>query len=279
MTPDPGARTPSLAALRVASVASLLLTPLLLWQGRRVRRTVTPLGDAAGPATGECVPDGAHATAHATAHAPPLALLVVGESTVAGMGAATHAEALAGRTAAALARESGRAVRWRALGESGATARRAAALVRQAAEAGPLDADVAVVALGVNDVLRFRPDPVWVLELADVVAALRARTRAQLPVVVAAVPPMYAFPALPQPLRLTLGAHARLLDAAAARWAAGADGVVHAPITALEAVATRGLFAPDGFHPSSEGYRLWGDSLARVAAAALGAARGVATAA
>lgn len=273
MSSGPGVPAPSLAALRVASVASLLLTPLLLWQGRRVRRTVTPLGDAAGPATGECLPDGAHTTAL------PLALLVVGESTVAGMGAATHADALTGRTAAALAQETGRAVRWRALGESGATARRAAALVRQAADAGPLDADVAVVALGVNDVLRFRPDPVWALELADVVATLRARTRATLPVVVAAVPPMHAFPALPQPLRLALGAHARLLDAAAARWAAGAAGVVHAPTAALEAVATRGLFAPDGFHPSGEGYRVWGESLARVAAAALGAARGVATAA
>ena len=63
-----------------------------------------------------------------------------------------------------------------------------------------------------------------------------------------------------------LGARARLFDGAAALVAARTPGVVHAPASTLDAVADRGLFAADGFHPSPAGYRMWGDSLGAIAA-------------
>ena len=252
----------SLVRLRVAAHAGLLLAPVLAWQGARVRRTVPPLPDASGPTHGECG-DGGDA----------IDLLVIGESTAAGMGAPTHDVALAGCIARALAHHAGRAVRWRVLARSGATARAARDLVDGAHP--PPRADVAVVALGVNDVLAIpRGDGAWARDLESLVTALRARCGAELPVVLAAVPPLGCFPALRHPLRWALGARARLFDAAAARLAARLPGVVHAPASTLEAVADRGLFAADGFHPSPAGYRVWGESLGVVAATMVAGAAG-----
>jgi lysophospholipase L1-like esterase len=125
-------------------------------------------------------------------------------------------------------------------------------------------------------VLRFRRDRTWTRDLGALVAALRARCGDRVQVVLAAVPPLHRFPALPQPLRWALGARARLLDMAAAGWAAHRPGVVHVPASALEAVADRGMFAADGFHPSPEGYRAWGESLGAVAAGLVSRGRGAA---
>ena len=255
----------SLLPLRVAAHAPLLIAPVLAWQGRRVRRTVPLLREAAGPTHGECG-DGDD---------DPIELLVLGESTAAGMGAPTHDVALAGCVASALARERSRRVRWRVLARSGATAHAMRALVAAHPALAPVD--VAVVALGVNDVLAIpRGDGAWTRDLAALIGEMRARGgRSDLPVVLAAVPPMHHFPALPQPLRWALGARARLLDAAAARLAARLPGVAHAPASTLEGVADRGMFAADGFHPSPAGYRAWGGSLGALAATM--AARGPAS--
>lgn len=73
----------------------LLLGPLLLWQGRRVRATALRLPEAAGPRTAE---------------GSALRLLIVGDSSAAGVGAAHQDEALAGRLAQALAARLGRPV-------------------------------------------------------------------------------------------------------------------------------------------------------------------------
>lgn len=232
-------------ALRAAAAGSLALAPLLLAQGLLVRRRTPRLPDAAGPPEG--LADGP---------GPALRLLVVGESTVAGVGAATCAEALAGQFAAALAARLGRAVAWRAAGQSGATAAELRGRIVPGLPAEP--ADLALVALGVNDTLRFHGPRRWAADLADLVAALRARV-GPAPLALAAVPPMGRFPALPQPLRATLGARARLLDLAAADLAATLPDVAHLPISIP---VTPELFCADGFHPGPAGYRRWGELLA-----------------
>jgi lysophospholipase L1-like esterase len=74
------------------------------------------------------------------------------------------------------------------------------------------------------------------------------------------------FPALPHPLRGVLGLRARLLEAALHRLARGTDGAVHVPLPAL---AGNHFFCEDRFHPSEEGYAVWGRAMGRAAAAAL----------
>jgi lysophospholipase L1-like esterase len=230
--------------LRLASAVGMFLFPVLVLQGRQVRRTVPRLPEAAGPKEGEVA--GA---------LPAIRLLVLGESTVAGVGAPTHDDGLAGHTARALARATGRAVRWRALGRNGATAditRRE--LLEPAAD---LRADVAVIALGVNDTLRFHGPGRWTRDLHGLIAALRARC-GEIPIVLSAVPPAGRVLAFPRLLRTTLGLRAQLLDRAAVRLARRSARVSHVPTPPWFLDAIDRHFCEDGFHPSPSGYALWG---------------------
>jgi lysophospholipase L1-like esterase len=239
---------------RIVAAAAFPLLPVLFAQGKGVRRRTPRLPDAAGPTEGVVAGDG-----------EPLRLVVLGESTVAGIGAAAHQRALTGRVASALAERTGRAVRWRAAGRSGANAREAAALVATLPDER---ADGVVISLGVNDTLRFRPPALWARDVARLIGAVRARV-GPAPVVLAPVPPMHAFPALPQPLRTVLGARARLLDAALRRLAARTPAAAH---VALWVEPAPELFCEDGFHPSEAGYAVIGDHLAAALARMLAAA-------
>ena len=253
------ARTPygnTVRALYALSVASLiLLAPVLLVQGRRVRRLTPRLPPAAGPQDGT-ISDGPD----------PLRLVVVGESTAMGVGVPAHAVGLVGHTARALGRAMRRPVHWRVIGRGGATGR--ALLKEFIATAPPLDADVFVVILGVNDTLGFSSPAQWIGSLDAILESLRRRSRGA-PIVLAAVPPMQHFPALPSPLRQVLGFRAYVLDRAAIAWAGARDAVAHVPHAYAEHAEIPEIFCSDGFHPSSLGYERWGAALAAAAAALL----------
>lgn len=228
-------------------IGKLVLSPLLAWQAVRTRRTTPRLPVAAGAPAGE------------VGTGEPLRLLVVGESTAVGVGAAHHGEALAGELAVRLAAKLGRRVCWRVIGENGANARRTLRLLEAAHDAA---ADLAVVALGVNDVLEQTSAARWSRDMAALVAALHARTGAR-EVILLEVPPLAHFPALPRPLRDVLGWDARRLDAALARVAARLDAPAR-PVRHYRFAfdGTREFFARDGFHPSARGYARWAELIA-----------------
>lgn len=236
--------------LYAASLASLSLLPVVLWQGLRLRRTRPRLPDAQGDAQGQ-YSEGSR----------PLRLLVLGESTVAGVGAGHHGEALAGQLGQSLEQRLGRAVAWRAAGKSGADLRWLRRHMLPALAAEPEDcrvADALLLVVGVNDVLAMSSPGHWQGELAALIADLRA-VFGPLPVFIAAIPPLGRFPALPQPLRGILGLRASLLDQATRRLLPHVPFAWHLP-AALPPHAD--LFCADGFHPSPAGYRLWAEQLA-----------------
>ena len=144
----------------------LLLGPLLLWQGRRVRATALRLPEAAGPRTAE---------------GSALRLLIVGDSSAAGVGAAHQDEALAGRLAQALAARLGRPVGWQLVATSGHSSEQALAALA-ATELAP--ADVLVTALGVNDVV----DRVAPLQALAALERIQALFRSQLQPIVGDTP-------------------------------------------------------------------------------------------
>ncbi|MEU7783838.1 MULTISPECIES: SGNH/GDSL hydrolase family protein [unclassified Amycolatopsis] len=215
---------------------------VLIAQAVYVKRTTPRLPGAAGPTEGLVPGDG-----------EPFRLAVLGESTVDGVGAAHHGEALTGCLARELARD-GRAVRWQAVGRTGANAR----TVR--AELVPLvaPADLVVVALGVNDTIELRSAPAYRRDLLALVVELRRRL-GPVEVVLAGVPPMARFPALPRPLRDVLSARSTALDAAAAALAR-VPGVTHLPMD--PALLDPAAFASDRFHPGPAGYARWAQTLA-----------------
>lgn len=238
----------------------LVLGPVLLLQGRRVRRLALRLPEPPGPRAGE-VPGAAGD------NRPPLGLLVVGDSSAAGVGAPHQSQALAWPLARALAARTGRAVRWQLVAQSGLDTAGALALLA----ATPLaPAEVLVTALGVNDVTgqrapaRFRHDTEALLALARSRAGVRHA-------LLAGVPPMQQLPLMPQPLRWYLGACAARLDAVLRGVAAAGAGRRH--VAHHGAAPGPDAVADDGFHPGPAQYARWAQRLADEAAALLAAPR------
>lgn len=179
------------------------------------------------------------------------------------MGAATQADALSGRLVAELAPSF--RVSWTLLARIGATTAGATRyLARWAADVsaadGPPAFDVAVVSLGLNDVLARRPLAEWLADVDALATLLRSRFGVG-HVLFSGLPPLHALPAFPQPLRWYLGAVARRYDRALARAAAGQPGGEHVPLAFPAAIA--GLLAADGLHPGPPLYRRWATELAR----------------
>jgi lysophospholipase L1-like esterase len=179
--------------------AKLTLGPLLLWQGRRLRRTALRLPEAAGPRDGAVVAPSAQ----------PLRILVVGDSSAAGVGVDSQAQALAAQVARDVAMTTGRTVHWQLLARSGVNTAEALALV-QASELQA--ADVVVTALGVNDVTSQVGPGRFGQDYARLLNHLCAATGARL-AVLNGLPPLHVLPAAPQPLRWYLGLCAQRLDA------------------------------------------------------------------
>jgi phosphatidylglycerophosphatase C len=128
--------------------------------------------------------------------------------------------------------------------------------------------DAVVVVAGVNDLTRLRPGPAWRRDVAGLVAAIRLRLGGRPTVLLAGLPPIHRFPALPWTVRWPLGAHARWLDHQLARLAGEEPDCHHLPVRRLPVEPTR-FFAADRFHPSPVGYRVWSQALASQAAALL----------
>jgi lysophospholipase L1-like esterase len=220
--------------VRGATVAAL---PLMGVQGLWVRLRTPVLPEAGPPFTG-------------------VARQPTGEPTAAGVGATCHGAGLAGCTAAALAAHLDAPVAWHAHGRSGATV---ASVRRELLPTVPLQhAEIVLIALGVNDTIRRTPPAAWYGEMAALVDDVRVRLRpAQ--IILAGVPPMARFPALPSPLRQFLGARSVRLDGELARLAATTPAVRHCPTPLPEPHH----FASDRFHPGPEGYAAWGEVVAR----------------
>ncbi|MGW4483862.1 SGNH/GDSL hydrolase family protein [Amycolatopsis sp. NPDC004368] len=235
-----------MALLRLFLFAAL--APVLAVQALRVRRGTPRLPGAGGP------------TSDVVGAGPEVRLAVLGESTVDGVGVGAHSDGLTGQLAAVLAR-GGLRVRWQAVGLTGANA----AVVRRSLVERLEPADVVVVVLGVNDTLELHSAARFRRDLLGVVVDVRRRL-GPVPVVLAGVPPMAAFPSLPRPLRDVLAARSTALDRAAAELAR-VPGVAYSAMT--PDLLHEGTFAEDRFHPGPLGYRDWAAALAPVVASAL----------
>jgi lysophospholipase L1-like esterase len=230
-----------------ALVLTLPLLPVLLVQAYWTRKRTPRLPDAGGPLEGTVAGGG-----------EPIQLIAIGESTVAGIGASTHETALTGQVARALSEHSKRTVNWLVVARSGINARNS--LVELVPKLAGRRADVVLIALGVNDSIEFHSARRWAADIARLIDGIRAEV-GDAPVLLAGVPPLDYFPALPQPLSFVLGARSSSLGETSVGIAQKMKGVVHVPFQ-IEKGGSRTLFCADGFHPSELGYSLWAEQLA-----------------
>lgn len=225
------------------AVATLALGPVLLAQGRRVRREVPTLPEPVG------------ARAGVLGTGPDLRLLIVGDSAAVGVGARTQQEALSGQLAVALAPTF--TLHWRLLAFTGATT--ADLLDRLRTEAASA-CDVVLTSLGVNDVTGRRSLAGWQRQQETLIDLLRARFVAP-HILLSGLPPMHRFPALPQPLRWYIGRRARDFDRVLANVAASRPGCEFLGLG--HEMMDASAMASDGFHPGPPIYAAWAREAAR----------------
>ena len=217
----------------------LPVAPILLVQGRRLRRTTPRLADAASPWSGSL--DGP----------APLRLLVLGDSTAAGVGAETQHDALPGNLARSLGAHFGRGVEWTAVGKNGATARDL--LEDFVGEATAARYDVVFLTVGANDALTIRSRAAFGRDIRRLLALLR-EANPDATIMMSSLPAFFRFVLLPNPLRANLYLHSRSLEAEARQIVSAMPGAFMSP---PPPPYTDGFFATDLFHPSASGYRDW----------------------
>ncbi|GGW89627.1 SGNH/GDSL hydrolase family protein [Alteromonas halophila] len=222
---------------------AVLLFPLLMMQGRRVRRDTPKLPEAAGPRSG------------IAGSGPPLSLWIIGDSAGAGVGVASQRDALSGQLSALLATQY--QVDWQCHAHTGYCA---SDVAHSLSKLPVSHVDVMVCSVGVNDVVAFRSVKQWLRDVSTIyeLAGKRFGVRQ---LIFSLVPPMQDFPALPSPLNRLLGDHARQLNAALTTFAARHDKVA---VAALPGNDTASMMASDGFHPGVKGYRLWAEEIVTV---------------
>jgi hypothetical protein len=137
-------------------------------------------------------------------------------------------------------------VHWRLLARTGLTTAGTWHLLQR--EAG-LQADLAVVVTGVNDVVDQVPSHHAVAAREALANWLRNAAGVQ-HVAFAPLPPVHAFPGLPQPLRWVAGADARRHNRALRDWAATRGDV---SMRRHGTAADPGGDGRDGFHPGAAG--------------------------
>ena len=227
--------------LRASRAIAVAQSPVVLAQGRRLKRSTLHLPDAALPWAGEL------------AGPRPIRLLVLGDSTAAGVGAATQHEALPGRLADALHARTDRGIRWRAVGKNGATAREI--VERFLDEALTEPAELLFLSIGANDAMTMRGTGAFVRDVRSILDAFETRNPGAF-VLMSSLPVFGRFGLLPQPLRTALYRHSLALEAAARAV------VERRPRTLMSndpPPYAEDFWAPDFFHPSSSGYRDWAD--------------------
>lgn len=227
----------------VGGIAVLPFVPFLYWQGRRVRKKVGRLPDAAGETVGQfgdC--------------AEILNLLAIGESTVAGVGARNHAEALGGQLARFLSLEMNKSVRWHVLGESGITVNET--LERLVPDLPESAMDFVVVALGGNDTFKVSSPNRWRNGMTELIKILREKYP-NATILLANSPRVKDFTVLPPTLKFVLWQISKLHHENAKTFVRDFENVFYYD----EAGAVVEGFFSDGVHPSAYGYTLWSEAM------------------
>ena len=264
------------ATAKIKSVAKdVLLAPIYLYQGRKVKRDTLRLPEPEGIRCGRVKLNTAASSNNDNQQA--LSLMIVGDSAAAGVGSQTQQEALAGRLVPelqqqALANEAfGKQfneLTWSLHATTGHTSfdilRRLYVLAKPSQ---PLD--VMVLSVGVNDTTANVAAAKWQQQLESIIAVAQ-RKFGVAHLIFARLPQMAQMPALPAPLSHFIGAKATKLDEILQQVCADHDGVTymatdfarmmdeHANGAAIDISV---MFADDGFHPSSLMYGYWAQQL------------------
>lgn len=268
-----------------AAAKDVLLAPLYLYQGHKVKRDTVrlpePDGERAGHIKLTSNLDEGHSSAksvaaHSDATKQTLSIMIVGDSAAAGVGTSTQQEALAGRLIPALQQQPFitahfAEIIWTLQATTGHTSfdilRR---LYILPTPSQPVD--VMVLSVGANDTTANVSEGKWQQQLEQIIAIAKRKFGVR-ELIFSSLPPMARMPALPKPLNGFVGAKSDRLDQILQQVCAAHNDVHYMPAD-FERLAqehsdgvpieAKAMFASDGFHPSSLTYRFWAQQLSEL---------------
>lgn len=261
---------------KIASVArDVLLAPVYLYQGHKIKRDTVRLPEPNGERHGQVrLNDTTESLKDARKRT--LNLMVVGDSAAAGVGSETQQEALVGHLIPILTQQSAiknqfDTLNWSLQATTGHTSfdilRRLYVLP---APSQPVD--VMVLSVGVNDTTSKVSVDKWQQQIENIIAIAKRKFGVR-ELVFLSLPPMAQMPAIPTPLNNFVGAKASILDKTLQQVCAAHDSVTYMATDFARMIAEhsngtpidiRVMFASDGFHPSSLMYGYWAQQLSEL---------------
>ena len=241
--------------LRMCIVIPML--PLLILQGKYVRRNIPSLPEAIEP-TGAVIRDSEKV----------IRVIGIGESTMAGVGVKTHADGFIGAFTRHLATNKQMNVDWKVYAKNGMQVRKVEHRLLQ--NISEQDADIVIVALGANDAFNLRSPKYFEIDINRLIDRLQSRFPTS-PIVFTNMPPIHMFPAFPRFMRWVMSGFVDLYRRVLVRIVNDFPNVFFNDERIELAtwseryevdVEPAKLFS-DGVHPSHLTYALWGQDMAR----------------
>ncbi len=217
--------------------ARIVLFPVLACQGMYARRKALTLPEASGRRAGT------------SGEGPKVRLLIVGDSSAAGVGTSHQEEALLGHMRKRLSQTNH--VVWQVDAKTGATT---AGTIKRLRDLPVEKYDIVSVSLGVNDITGLVPLRIWLGQQRVLLDMLQTKFGADV-ICVSGIPPLGAFPLLPQPLRWVLGCQAARFDRHLRALVASRPECRFVDMNFDLDVS---LMSEDGFHPGPKIYSEWG---------------------
>jgi lysophospholipase L1-like esterase len=250
---------PALSSVRYLLRLPLILIsfPLLAIEGKRILRTMRKYSEAT-------TPEGITPNIKA----PPLRVLLIGESTMAGVGVPRHQDGFPGAFASELSTQYSHPVHWRVYARSGYTTRRMREkLIPKIQEES---SDLIVIGLGANDAFQLKSPWTFYREVKKLTQDLHHRFPGTI-IVYINMPPIRLFPAFSPLLKWIVGTQIDDLRRTLIHFASQVPNVYFysRKITAedwknrLNLQATPEELFSDGIHPSELAYQVWGKDVAR----------------
>ena len=266
-------------ATTVKSIAKdVLLAPIYLYQGRKVKRNTLRLPEPEGLRYGQ-VALGKDSTDDSDDDRQVLKIMIVGDSAAAGVGSQTQQQALAGKLIPALQQQAldnkafadqFNALSWSLQATTGHTSfdilRRLYVLPKPSQ---PLD--IMILSVGVNDTTANVSAGVWQRHIEEIIAIAQRKFGVR-HLIFSRLPQMAQMPALPAPLNSFIGAKADKLDQVLQQICVKSAGVTYMDTDFDQMIKEHAngapidiavMFADDGFHPSSVMYGYWAQQLAK----------------
>ncbi|WP_299572993.1 SGNH/GDSL hydrolase family protein [uncultured Shewanella sp.] len=255
----------------------LLLWPVYLLQAIWVKKTTLKLPEPNGLREGvvklndtENSSFNSEANDGSGANSTTLSLLIVGDSAAAGVGVETQQQALSGQLVTSLSSMMCQTtqssalgdykLKWQLIAKSGYSTQNCLNKFNYIlSQPHQISADVVVISLGVNDVLSPISAKTWINQQQQLCELLFTSLACQ-QIIITSVPPMSAFPALPQPFRWFLGARSNEFNHALTQWIKSC-ALPCEQLDMRQSLASATM-AKDGFHPSESIYQHWGKQAA-----------------